>query len=128
MELAAVIDGCEYRFIEMLPSLDESSSFVLCANLDGKKYICPKDFWLNHSVITAPEPSAPIDANSAAQEKIAFFLSLFRGRESLYARRYYNLKTGKSGYVPTCQNEWKPGVCEKGRKSVPIAPTGPLCL
>lgn len=122
MELAAVIDGCEYRFIEMLPSLDESSSFVLCANLDGKKYICPKDFWLNHTVITAPEPSAPIDANSAAQEKIAFFLSLFRGRESLYARRYYNLKTGKSGYVPTCQNEWKPGVCDKRAQKCPDCP------
>ena len=122
MELAAVIDGCEYRFIEMLPSLGESSSFVLCANHDGKKYICSKDFWLNHTVVTAPEPFAPINANSTAQEKIALFLSLFRGRESLYARRYYNLKTGKSGYVPACQNEWKPGVCDKRAQKCPDCP------
>lgn len=123
MELAAVIDGCEYRLIEMLPSLGESSSFVLCANLDGKKYICPKDFWLSHTVVTVPEPSTPINANSAAQEKIAFFLSLFRGREHLYARRYYNLKTGKSGYVPACQNEWKPGVCDKRAQKCPDCPS-----
>ena len=119
MEFTAVIDGCEFRFVETLPSLDGSSLFVLCANLDGKKYICPKDFWHSHAAAAVPEQPAPISANSTAQEKIALFLSLFRGRESLYARRYYNLKTGKSGYVPACQNEWKPGICDKKGAQVP---------
>lgn len=122
MEFTAVIDGCEYRFVETLPSLDGSSLFVLCANLDGKKYICPKDFWHSHAAAAAPEQPAPISANSTAQEKIALFLSLFRGRESLYARRYYNLKTGKSGYVPACQNEWKPGICDKRAQKCPDCP------
>ncbi len=44
MKRTAVIDGSEYRFMEELPSLGESSSFVLCANSDGKQYICPRDF------------------------------------------------------------------------------------
>ena len=122
MEPIAVIDGCEYRYIEMLPSLGESSPFVLCVNLDGKKYICPKDFWLIHAGATVPEPPTPINTNSTAQEKIALFLSLFRGRENLYARRYYNLKTERSGYVPACQNEWKPGLCDKKAHKCPDCP------
>lgn len=122
MEPIAVIDGCEYHYIEMLPPLDGSSPFVLCTNLDGKKYICQKDFWLIHAVATVPEPPAPINTNSTAQEKIALFLSLFRGRENLYAKRYYNLKTEKSGYVPACQNEWKPGLCDKKAHKCPDCP------
>lgn len=70
-----------------------------------------------------PEPSSPIRAKSTPQEKTAFFLSLFRGRENLYARRYHNLKTGKSGYVPACQNEWKPGVCDKRARKCPDCPS-----
>jgi len=30
-------------------------------------------------------------------------------------RRYYSLKTGKSGYVPLCRNEWEPGLCDECR-------------
>ncbi|MFZ3131942.1 MAG: hypothetical protein WA125_12770 [Desulfosporosinus sp.] len=26
-----------------------------------------------------------------------------------------NPKKGKSGYIPACNNEWKPGVCQKGK-------------
>lgn len=111
MEPIALIDGCEYRFIEMLPSLETPVPFVLCANANGDRYICPKDFWICYAF--EPEPTAPVHANSTDQEKIDFFISMFRGRENLYAKRYHNLKTGKSGYVPACQNEWKPGLCDK---------------
>ena len=38
---------------------------------------------------------------------------MFRGREGLYARRYYSTKTGKSGYTPVCKNEWAQGLCDK---------------
>jgi superfamily II DNA or RNA helicase/very-short-patch-repair endonuclease len=43
------------------------------------------------------------------------FRSLFRGRDDIYARRFENRKTGKSGYAPACGNEWTPGLCEKPR-------------
>jgi len=43
------------------------------------------------------------------------FLSLFRGREDVYARRFENRKTGRSGYAPACGNEWVRGLCEKPR-------------
>ena len=56
---------------------------------------------------------------SSPQEKIALFRSLFRGREDVFALRWQSAKTGKSGYSPSCGNEWKPGVClkPKGRCS-----------
>ena len=56
---------------------------------------------------------------SSPQEKIALFRSLFRGREDVFALRWHSAKTGKSGYSPSCGNEWKPGVCikPKGRCS-----------
>ena len=52
---------------------------------------------------------------SPPEEKIALFRSVFRGREDVYARRFENRKTGKSGYSPACANEWVRGVCEKPR-------------
>lgn len=122
MNLTAVIAGCQYRFIEMVTSLEISTSFVLCTDSNGKKYICPKDFWLSHGSEPAPASTSLVNTNSTSREKIDFFLSLFRGRENLYAKRYYNLKTGKSGYVPACQNEWKPGLCDKKAQKCPDCP------
>lgn len=52
---------------------------------------------------------------SPVGEKSARFRTLFRGREDVYARRFENLRSGKSGYAPACGNEWVRGVCEKPR-------------
>jgi len=41
------------------------------------------------------------------------FLSLFRGREEVFARRWYNKKEEKGYYSPVCANEWKSGICGK---------------
>ena len=56
-----------------------------------------------------------ISANnqSSPQVKIALFRSFFRGREDVYPRRFVSRKTGKSGYVFACGNEWIRGICEK---------------
>ena len=50
---------------------------------------------------------------SATKDKIKVFRSLFRGREDVYPRRFESVKTGKSGYQPSCQNEWVRGICAK---------------
>ena len=42
---------------------------------------------------------------STPEEKIRLFRSLFRGREDVFARRWYSVKTEKSGYQPVCGNE-----------------------
>jgi len=51
--------------------------------------------------------------DSPQDEKIALFLTLFRGREDVYPRRFESAKTGNSGYQPACQNEWVRGICKK---------------
>jgi len=65
----------------------------------------------------APDPVAEgqktVTQDSAAGEKVALFRSLFRGREDVFPRRWSNLKTGRSGYAPVCDNEWVSGVCNK---------------
>lgn len=48
-------------------------------------------------------------------EKLALFRRLFRGRVDVHAVRWESKATGKSGYAPACDNEWKPGICEKPR-------------
>jgi len=63
-----------------------------------------------------PAKDAPsggsVTAASAPDEKVALFLSLFRGREDVYALRWEG-RSGKSGYSPACANEWRPGLCGK---------------
>lgn len=120
MNRKAVVENCDYHLLETVPSLTGQGQFVLCEDGDGNKFVCPEELWLSH----APQPEAltPVHAGSTSQEKIDFFLSLFRGRDNLYAKRYYNLKTGKSGYVPACQNEWIPGICDKKAYRCPECP------
>ena len=55
--------------------------------------------------------AAQIPRTSA--EKIALFLGLFGTRRSVYPQRWENNKTGKNGYSPACDNEWRPGICHK---------------
>ena len=50
---------------------------------------------------------------SSSIDKITLFRSLFKGREDVFARRWYNEKSGKSGYSPVCANEWNPSLCDK---------------
>ncbi|MCL2009631.1 MAG: DEAD/DEAH box helicase [Synergistaceae bacterium] len=75
--------------------------------------------------------TAAITKHSSPAEKISLFGSLFRGREDVFPRRFENIKKGKSGYPPACQNEWKPGVCFKpkvkcgvckARAFIPVTP------
>ena len=47
------------------------------------------------------------------EERVTLFQSLFKGREDVFARRWFSKTTGKSGYQPVCINEWRRGVCDK---------------
>lgn len=51
---------------------------------------------------------------SSPQDKINLLMSLFRGRDDVYAKKWQS-KEGKSGYSPVCMNEWSKGVCNKPR-------------
>jgi superfamily II DNA or RNA helicase/very-short-patch-repair endonuclease len=58
-------------------------------------------------------PVEGVNRHSPAHLKIALFRARFRGREDVYARRFENPRTGRSGYAPACANEWVRGLCEK---------------
>lgn len=46
-------------------------------------------------------------------EKVILFSSLFKGREDVFAKRWYSKASGKSGYQPVCLNEWNCQLCNK---------------
>ncbi|MEF2838620.1 MAG: DEAD/DEAH box helicase family protein [Oscillospiraceae bacterium] len=54
-----------------------------------------------------------VHMRSTPEEKIRLFRSLFRGREDVFARRWYSIQKEKGGFTPVCANEWKYGVCIK---------------
>lgn len=116
----AMIGGTEYHLVERLSSLDDHGPYILCADGQGNRHVCSEELW--EKQVSRPEQVAGVNTGSTDEEKITLFLSLFRGREDVYARRYYSLKTGKSGYVPACQNEWVPGLCDKKAYRCPDCP------
>ncbi len=56
-----------------------------------------------------------IDVNNSSDSvsKIRLFMSLFKGRADVYAKRWENPIKGTAGYSPVCLNQWQPGICEK---------------
>jgi regulator of replication initiation timing len=54
---------------------------------------------------------------SDPKDKIKLFMTLFKGRDDVFAKRWENKKKGTSGYSPVCLNEWKNGVCRKPAES-----------
>jgi len=62
--------------------------------------------------VTPIEKAPTAMLNLSLQEKVNLFRSLFKGREDVFARRWYSKTSGKAGYQPACQNEWTP-LCDK---------------
>jgi hypothetical protein len=54
-----------------------------------------------------------INKYSPPDEKIALFMSLFRGRSDVYAKRCYSRQYDSAYYIPACKNEWKKSVCNR---------------
>ena len=69
-----------------------------------------------YSLVSVPTITLSID------ERIRLFQSLFKGREDVFARRWFSKTTGKSGYQPVCINEWKQGLCDKKKYRCAICP------
>lgn len=54
-----------------------------------------------------------IKRHLSLEEKVSVFRNLFKGREDVFARRWYSRTSGKSGYQPVCRNEWDRQLCDK---------------
>ena len=58
-----------------------------------------------------------VNCASDPVSKIRLFMSLFKGRYDVYAKRWENKSKGTSGYSPVCLNQWQKGVCGKPKIS-----------
>lgn len=68
----------------------------------------------NHGIaVDEPSPSSPRKPMLSLEEKVTLFRNLFRGREDVFARRWFSSSTGKSGYQPVCSREWDRKFCDK---------------
>ena len=66
-----------------------------------------------HSLLNLVVPELPIIPRPPdTAEKIRLFMSFFKGRDDVYAKRWQN-REGRTGYAPVCRNEWKSGICRK---------------
>ncbi len=65
------------------------------------------------------EPHSEVCNSSDSISKIRLFMSLFKGRMDVFARRWENKKKSTSGYAPVCLNQWRPGVC--GKTKIPCS-------
>ncbi|MEE4311376.1 MAG: hypothetical protein V2J62_05855 [candidate division KSB1 bacterium] len=63
----------------------------------------------------SPDRTSFSDVNhmSDSTSKIKLFMSLFKGREDVYAKKWENKKKAKSGFSPACLNQWQVGLCGK---------------
>ncbi len=66
--------------------------------------------------------NALVNRNNTPQEKINLYTSLFVGRQDVFALRWYNAKSNKSGYSPVCENKWKIGKCDMKKYSCADCP------
>ena len=63
-----------------------------------------------------------INRHSTPQQKIDLFKSLFSGRQDVFALRWFNTMTNKSGYSPVCGNKWLSGKCDLKKYSCATCP------
>jgi hypothetical protein len=53
---------------------------------------------------------------------VAFFGALFAARTDVYAIRFDNQRTGKSGWIPAVRGGWQKGARHEDRNYLPLTP------
>lgn len=72
--------------------------------------VCTHDSGIVASKSTVPTTSS---VRLSLQAKVELFQSIFKGRENVFAKRWYSDTTKKSGYQPVCEHEWNIEFCNK---------------
>ena len=106
----------------------EKYNLLLEENRDLKREIA---FLTGQSKITEnnnDEIIVSVNKFSSPKEKIKLYRSLFRGREDVFARRWYSKKSEKSGYQPVCENEWDNALCDKKKYKCSACPNHKLAV
>ena len=55
------------------------------------------------------ERPGPVTASSSAGDKVRFFRTLFAARRDVYATRWENARSGRSGWAPAVAGGWRKG-------------------
>jgi superfamily II DNA or RNA helicase len=66
----------------------------------------------NDDILIQEYALGDVSNSSSSEDKIKLYMSLFKGRDDVHAKRWQN-KEGKSGYSPVCINEWVKEICNK---------------
>lgn len=107
-----------------MSDLQEKYAQILAQNESLRKENAElKSLLRSHGIEYEPKPTNVTDSiyspislpviKLSLDERVALFMSLFKGREDVFARRWFSKTTGKGGYQPVCANEWRLGVCDK---------------
>jgi superfamily II DNA or RNA helicase len=67
-------------------------------------------------------PPGLVDNYSQPEQKVAFYAALFAARTDVYATRFENARTGKSGWVPAVRGGWRKGSRHEDREYLPLRP------
>ena len=62
----------------------------------------------------------PVHAGSPPAAKVAFFAALFAARPDVYAVRWENARSGKSGWMPAVRGGWRKGIPASERDYLPL--------
>lgn len=110
------MDELQKQYNELLAEVEElrkeNSEMKALLFEHGLSYV-PKSSAQKASIVSLYSPICFPSVNLGVEQRIALFRSLFRGREDVFARRWYNKNTEKGGYQPVCINEWRRGVCDR---------------
>ena len=114
----ALIADVEYHFVEKLASAADGGEVVVCEAPDGARRYATCEAWEAGCSRFETRRSADegvVTSASSSADKLSLFNSLFAMRGDVYAKSYFNKKTGRVGYAPACAHEWERGVCGKLR-------------
>ena len=103
-----LIADVEYRFVEKLASATDGGEVVVCEALDGSRRYATCEAWETGCARFEARRSADegvVTSASSSAEKLALFNSLFVMHGDVYAKSYFNKKTGRVGYAPACAHE-----------------------
>lgn len=119
--------GNEYEVVGTATNSETLEEVVVYRALygDGGLWVRPVEMWneivefggrrikrFTHIDEIEQKPLTGIHNYSTPTEKVELFISLFAGRDDVFAKRWENAKKGSAGYVPVCHNEWSP-LCPK---------------
>jgi superfamily II DNA or RNA helicase len=107
--------GVAFEILSTAENIETGEDFIIYRtnNAIGKIFVCSKEWWDSQNFMSQGQYAKQgITKYSSSDDKIQLYMSLFIGRNDVYAKRWES-KSGKCGYSPVCLNEWKPAICLK---------------